>query len=435
MSNAHELIWPAADYSRVPYQVFLDQDVYEQEQNKVFQGPVWLFLAFEAEIPNPGDFKTTYAGDCPVVVNRAEDGSLHAFVNSCAHRGTMVVRHRKGNAQSHTCVYHRWGYNLEGDLIHVPFQHGIQGKGGLPENFDKGKHGLRKLKVASYRGVIFGSFDPNVEDLEEFLDEPVVGFLDRMFSKPIQILGHRRQRFPNNWKLYYENYGDGYHAGLLHQLAVKVGLLRSSQAGARIPDKLGRHSVAILYAGSDTAEIIDEGGEIIEEDSGESELAMQFTDALKLEDMSCFAWRDEVGDGQAVRVSNVFPNCRFAQVRNVFEAEQIRPKSATELEVYWTYFGYADDDPELRQKRFQQANMVGPAGYNNMEDGEVGILTQRGIHRRGDEHSLIEMGGGGEIVAEDHIVSEMTVRGFWRHYCHLMGYELNGGSNRPQVGG
>ena len=382
---------------------------------------MWLFLALEVEIPNPGDYKATYAGDMPVVVNRAEDGSLHAFVNSCAHRGTMVVRERKGNAENHTCVYHRWCYDLHGDLIGVPFQRGLGGKGGMPADFDKSKHGLQKLRVASYRGVIFGTFNEATEPLEDFLDQPLLDFLDRMFAKPIELLGYRRQRFPNNWKLYYENYGDGYHGGLLHELAAMFGLHRVTQAGARVPDRLGRHSIAYLYSESDTNEIIEEG-------YGDTELGEQIAHPLQLEDMSFVGWQDEVGDGQSVRVSNVFPNCLFAQVGNVLELEQIRPKSAHEFELYWIYFGYADDDAELRQKRLQQANMVGPAGYNNMEDGEVGILAQRAIRRRGNQHSFIEMGGRGDIVTEDHLVSEMTVRGFWRYYCYLMGYQPEDGT-------
>ena len=421
MKNGNGLVWPRADFSRIPYAVFLDEDVYEREQDQVFQGPVWLFLGLQAQLPNPGDYITTYAGDCPIVVSRAEDGSLHAFVNSCAHRGTMVVRDRKGNAENHTCVYHRWCYDLRGDLIGVPFQRGLGGKGGMPEDFDKSEHGLRKLKVASYREAIFGTFDPEAEPLEDFLDRPCLDFLDRLFMKPIKVLGYRRQRFPNNWKLYYENYGDGYHAGLLHQLAATFGLHRATQTGARTPDKWGRHAAGYVSADSDTTEVIQEGYR-------DTELGAQIANPLELEDLSFVGWRDEVGDGQIVRTCSVFPSALFAQVGNVLETEQVRPKSATEFELYWTLFGYTDDDPELAQKRLQQANMVGPAGYNNMEDGEVGILAHRGIRRRGHEHSVVQMGGTGAIEPQDghHRISEMMVRGVWRYYCHLMGYRPEG---------
>ena len=167
MAQAHELNWPSPELCRVPYSVFLDPGIYEQEQDQLFNGPVWLFLGLEAEIPNPGDYKTTYAGDAPVVIDRAEDGSLHAFVNSCAHRGTLLVRDRRGNTADHTCVYHHWCYDLRGNLIGVPFERGISGIGGMPEDFDRGAHGLQRLRVASYRGVIFGTFDASAEPLEQ----------------------------------------------------------------------------------------------------------------------------------------------------------------------------------------------------------------------------------------------------------------------------
>jgi anthranilate 1,2-dioxygenase large subunit len=415
--SVREPVWPAADMSRVPYAVFLNEDVYEREQARVWQGPVWLFLGLEAQIPNPGDYITTYAGDHPIVVDRAEDGSLHAFVNSCAHKGTMVVRYRKGNAQTHTCVYHRWAYDLRGNLIGVPFLRGIEGVSGMPKDFDKRAHSLRQLTVESYKGVIFGTLAPDAEPLRAYLDTPILDFLDRMFARPIEVIGHRRQRFAANWKLYYENYGDGYHGGLLHELAATFGLHRATQSGARIPDRKGRHVASWVNAESDTAEVVREGYRDVS-------FAKSFDQRLKLDDMAVFGWRDEVGDGQSVRTCAVFPSALFAQVGNVLETEQIRPKSATEFELYWTYFGYKDEPAEVRRRRFQQANMVGPAGYNNMEDGEASLLEQRGIRRRGAEHSVLEMGGRGPVVRQDghERLSDTMVRGFWRYYAELMGY-------------
>ncbi|MEX1108976.1 MAG: Rieske (2Fe-2S) protein, partial [Dongiaceae bacterium] len=70
------VIWPKDDFSRVPYRVFADQSVFDREQERIFNGPVWCYLALEAEIPNPGDFKTSFVGNTSVVVNRAKDGSL-----------------------------------------------------------------------------------------------------------------------------------------------------------------------------------------------------------------------------------------------------------------------------------------------------------------------------------------------------------------------
>jgi anthranilate 1,2-dioxygenase large subunit len=65
-----DLNWPRADYSRVPYRVFLDPDLHAVEQERIFRGPVWLYLGLQAEVPNPGDYIATVAGDTPACVVR-----------------------------------------------------------------------------------------------------------------------------------------------------------------------------------------------------------------------------------------------------------------------------------------------------------------------------------------------------------------------------
>ena len=64
--------WPRDDYSRVPFKLYHDEEIYEQEMERIFRGPVWNFMGLEAEIPNSGDFRTTWIGDTPVVYNRTE---------------------------------------------------------------------------------------------------------------------------------------------------------------------------------------------------------------------------------------------------------------------------------------------------------------------------------------------------------------------------
>jgi phenylpropionate dioxygenase-like ring-hydroxylating dioxygenase large terminal subunit len=95
-------IWSTLDYSRVPYRLYHDPETYQREQEQIFRGPTWNFLGLEAEIPNPGDFRTTYVGDTPTIVNRDTNGTIHALVNRCAHRGAMVRREMSGNAGEHT---------------------------------------------------------------------------------------------------------------------------------------------------------------------------------------------------------------------------------------------------------------------------------------------------------------------------------------------
>jgi len=186
-------IWPALDYSRVPYRLYHDPETYEREQERIFRGPAWNFLCLEAEIPNNGDFRAIYVGETPVIVNRDADGGIHALVNRCAHRGALVRREVSGNATEHTCIYHQWCYRLDGSLMAIPFRRGIRGKGGMDAGFNMAVHGLRKLRVGSVNGALFGTFSDDAEPLEHYLGAPVLAQLRRLFDRPVQILGYNRQ--------------------------------------------------------------------------------------------------------------------------------------------------------------------------------------------------------------------------------------------------
>lgn len=184
----NDLIWPKEGESRIPYQVYADQEIYKREMESIFRGSTWNYLGLEVEIPNHGDYKTTYIGDTPVVVTRDTDGSIRAFVNRCAHRGATVCMDKCGNAKTFTCVYHAWVYDTKGDLKGVPFKNGVSGQGGMPEGFDMGKHSLQKVNVDTHLGVIFGSFDHQIEPVQDYLGEKMCDYLSRIFSRPVKIL-------------------------------------------------------------------------------------------------------------------------------------------------------------------------------------------------------------------------------------------------------
>src|SRR5947209_1214358 len=103
------LEWPKEGNSRVPYRVFADPDIYQAELDRIFLGASWQYLALAAELPEPGDYKTTFLGETPVIVTRGEDGEIHAMVNRCAHRGNLVCLKPRGHTNDGlTRVYHVW---------------------------------------------------------------------------------------------------------------------------------------------------------------------------------------------------------------------------------------------------------------------------------------------------------------------------------------
>lgn len=397
--------------TRIPYALFTDPDVYRREAERIFAGPFWSFVALAAELPNPGDFKTTFLGDTPIVVTRDRAGELHAFVNRCAHRGALVCRELRGNRPTHTCVYHQWSYEASGDLIEVPFRNGINGKGGYGADFDTAERGLRKLHVASYRGLVFACADAAVEPLTDYLGPEMTPWIDRLFAKEPVVLGYTRQAVNANWKLYAENVRDPYHASLLHLFHTTFGIYRSSMGGGITQDRFGRHSFLRSFKIGEAAETKDY------KDAG----LRTYRDGMRLNDPAILAARDEFEIPATNAIQQIFPNLLIAQIQNTLMVRQIVPKGPGAYELVFTYFGYADDDADLRAKRMLQANFVGPAGYISLEDGYATELVQQAVSGGGDGASYIDLGGT-TAQSDDNLVSEGMLRGFWTYYRDVMGF-------------
>jgi anthranilate 1,2-dioxygenase large subunit len=407
--------FPRSDASRIPYGIYRDPEIYALEQQRIFRGPVWNYLALACELPNPGDFRVIAVGDTPVIVNRARDGVVHAMVNRCAHRGAIVQRQLHGNTRKHVCCYHQWSYELTGRLTGVPFKRGVDGVGGLPADFDTACHGLQKLRVVELCGVIFGSFSERAPPLEEYLDAPFVAQIERLFHKPPVVLGYQRQRIFGNWKLYTDNLRDPNHGGLLHMFQITFGIARLSGRGGATLDREGKHNMSWAAQGGRP-----EGEPEAAPDGGYGDTGRGDMD-IRLRDPSMLRYHKEYDDDLSLTVASIFPNCAFQQIGNTLAVRQFRTRSADEFEIVSTYFGYADDDAAMRRHRLRKANLAGPAGLVSMEDGEAVELVHRAIVRDGEQHSVVEFGGRGPVGDQANLVTDVPMRGFWIYYCKLMG--------------
>jgi anthranilate 1,2-dioxygenase large subunit len=416
MMTVSDKIWPALDYSRVPYRLYHDAGVYQRELREIFAGPVWNYLGLEAEIPNPGDFRASYVGETPVVFNRDENGAVRAFVNRCAHRGALVRREIAGNAKEHICIYHQWCYGLDGRLKGIPFRRGIRGRGGLDAGFEMAAHGLQRLRVGTVGGAIFGTLAEDAEPLDDFLGTPIKAQIERLLARPVQVLGYNRQRIAANWKLYAENTRDNYHASLLHEFLLTFGLDRSTQRGGVTMDSRHRHNITWAEADSDSPDFARKA----------YSSAQIRNDYLSLQEPDLVAFRREHDDNLNLVVTSVFPSSVFVQISNSLAIRQIRPRGVNEFEVFQTMLGYADDPPEMTGHRLRQSNLVGPAGLVSMEDGEAIEIVHRATRPERNRTSVIELGGAGVISDRDYRVTDVPLRGFWSYYAELLGIEPAG---------
>jgi anthranilate 1,2-dioxygenase large subunit len=319
--------------------------------------------------------------------------------------------------QDFTCIYHSWCYSHRGDLVGVPFAKGVKGKGGMPEGFDTARHGLRKLRVALFKGLVFGSFSQDVEPIEDYLGPMLVEHMGEILGKPLRILGYQRQRIFANWKLYVENVRDAYHASLLHEFNRTFGLSRLTQRSGGYMDARHRHTMLFQYKGSDADE---EAQKAYKQDR------VQRGDYMTLNDASLVQNIPEQASGISTRIISIFPNAVVHQIANCLGLRRVRSRGVGELEIEFIQVGYTDDDAAMTAHRVNQSNMVGPSGLISMEDGEALELVQRATVPNSDGAGIVEMGGIGKLLDLDTRVNEIPVRGFWSYYSELLGIEPPG---------
>jgi salicylate 5-hydroxylase large subunit len=406
-------VWENEGSSRIPFWAYTDEAIYKKELDRLFYKGHWSYIGLEAEVPNPGDFKRTVIGERSVVMTRDMDGELNVVENVCAHRGMQFCRERHGNKKELVCPYHQWNYSLKGDLQGVPFRRGVKqdGKvnGGMPKEFKTEDHGLTKLKVATRGGVVFASFDHEVESFEDYLGPTILSYFDRLFNgRKLTILGYNRQRIPGNWKLMQENIKDPYHPGLLHTWFVTYGLWRADNKSELQMDEHFRHAAMISTRGT--------GGKKDDVTQGVTSFKenMEVLDK-RLIDIVPEAW----WNGPTAVMMTIFPSVIFQQQVNSVSTRHIQPNGHDSFDFIWTHFGFEDDAPEMTERRLIQANLFGPAGFVSADDGEVIELSQFGFEQKPSHRTLAELGGY-ECENTDHMVTETLIRGMYNYWRKVM---------------
>lgn len=214
---------------------FTDAELFDLEMQHIFEGN-WIYLAHESQIANVNDYLTTQIGRQPIVITRNKAGELNAIINACSHRGATLCRHKKGNKANFTCTFHGWTFNNSGKLLKVKDAN----EAGYPESFNQdGCHDLKKVaRFESYRGFLFGSLNPDVLPLTEFLGEStkIIDMIVDQSPEGLEVLrGSSTYTFDGNWKLQAENGADGYHVSSVHwNYAATTNHRKQSAAGDNI---------------------------------------------------------------------------------------------------------------------------------------------------------------------------------------------------------
>jgi choline monooxygenase len=158
-------------------------------------------------IADPETFFTVDVIGEPVVVVRDKQGTLRAFSNVCRHRAGPIAS-ASGCKNAFRCGYHGWTYTLDGRLIGTPDVEGV-------EFFDRSTMGMFPLRLETWEQLIFVNFDQNAEPLSAFLGK--IPEQSRGFQfDGLQSVERRDYIIDCNWKVYVDNYLEGYHIPIAH---------------------------------------------------------------------------------------------------------------------------------------------------------------------------------------------------------------------------
>jgi salicylate 5-hydroxylase large subunit len=119
-------------------------------------------------------------------------------------------------------------------------------------------------------------------------------------------------------------------------------------------------------------------------------------------------------------MTTIFPSVIIQQQVNSLSTRHIQPNGHDSFDFIWTHFGFADDAPEMKQRRLIQANLFGPAGFVSADDGEVIEWSQEGFQQNEDGRTVVEMGGY-DTTDSDHMVTETLIRGMYAYWRKVMG--------------
>jgi choline monooxygenase len=198
-------------------QLYLDPAVFARERQLIF-ARTWQFIGLEADILRVGDYLSETVAGFPVVVIRDDYGALRGYHNVCRHRAGPLVTDGKGRCdRQFVCRYHDWRYGFDGKLKEAT---GF----GPADGFNVLNLPLFPIRVETWLGFVFVNLDAQAAPLIDTL-RPLDERLGRQAYRSARLYDHHPMAC--NWKLYVENYLDGYHREGVHKgLAAEAGTKR-----------------------------------------------------------------------------------------------------------------------------------------------------------------------------------------------------------------
>lgn len=181
--------------------LYVRPDILAQERRAIFWRS-WQFLGPESAVATPGRYLAVDIAGLGVFAIRGRDGVLRGFKNVCRHRGAKLLADGDGSCSIIRCPYHHWAYADTGRLVQAPW-FGTD-PAIIPEDWP-----LEPVALESWRGLLFAAVDPVESLMDQLGDLPAELADEPMESYTAQ--GSASVTFNANWKVYTDNFVEGYH--------------------------------------------------------------------------------------------------------------------------------------------------------------------------------------------------------------------------------
>ena len=214
---------PALEEARgLPASLYTSREFFDIEQHRLFPR-TWVGIAFDSDVPAPGDAIPLTVCGLPVILVRDQNGEVRVLHNVCRHRATIVLERGAKGLRTFKCPYHGWVYGTDGSLKATPFWDGTADSRRCP--VDAAGNGLVPVRSGVWNHVVFVNLDGQAEPLDTYL-APMTAELAHLDIQGLE-LGHRLDwKFRANWKLVLENWEVYHHVwvheGVFDKMSVEV---------------------------------------------------------------------------------------------------------------------------------------------------------------------------------------------------------------------
>lgn len=188
-------------YLNLDPSLYVREDIWQEERRRIFARS-WQFMGPVSQVADSGQYMAIDIAGTPVFAIRGKDGTLRGFRNVCRHRGAKLLADGTGKCGLVVCPYHKWSFADTGRLVQAPWY----GKDPaiIPEDWP-----LEPVHVAEWRGLLFAALDPDVSLLDQLGDLPA-----ELADEPMEsytATDSATVSFEANWKVYTDNFVEGYH--------------------------------------------------------------------------------------------------------------------------------------------------------------------------------------------------------------------------------